>query len=135
HVLGRGGERHVERRGELPDGALPAGEPAQHGAPRGIAEGAEHHAHRVARIVNHTAECTPTRPIVNLMVEIRRCSGWCAMGVWRLMAGRAASAPLDFARDDGGRILTAAASVSVGTTPLPTGTDRCPHVTSRSSAR
>ena len=37
-VLGRGGQRHVERLGQLPHRALLGGQPAKHGAPGGIAE-------------------------------------------------------------------------------------------------
>jgi hypothetical protein len=52
HVLGHGGQGHVETRGQLADGALAPGEMTQDCAPRGVGEGAEGAGERVG-IINH----------------------------------------------------------------------------------
>ena len=52
HVLGDGGERHVEAGGELADRALPFGELGEDVAPRGVGECGEGGVERVG-LVNH----------------------------------------------------------------------------------
>ncbi len=53
HVLGDGGERHVESRGELADRAVAGGEAREYVAPRGVGEGKERVVER-SGMVNHT---------------------------------------------------------------------------------
>ena len=56
-VLGRGGQRHFERLGQLPHRVLLYGEPAEHGAPGGIAQGAEDAVELLVSF-NHVVEYT-----------------------------------------------------------------------------
>jgi hypothetical protein len=56
-VLGRGGQRHFERLGQLPHRAFLCGQPAEHGAPGGIAQGAEDTV-EVSVSFNHTVKYT-----------------------------------------------------------------------------
>lgn len=53
HVLGDGGERHVEARGEFADRLVALGEPCEDGAPGGIGERAERGVEDPAGMVNH----------------------------------------------------------------------------------
>src|SRR3546814_488837 len=73
-VLGGAGERDLERRGKLADGARLPGERLQHGAPRRIGEGLEHAiqvraVRDIGLIVNHGVEYTPANGIVNRLVK------------------------------------------------------------------
>ena len=56
HVLGGGGEGHVEGLGQLAHGARAAGQPPQHGPAGGIAQRAEHTIKRGGLLFNHTVE-------------------------------------------------------------------------------
>src|SRR3546814_4419059 len=72
--LGGAGERDLERRGKLADGARLLGEGLQHGAPRRIGEGLEHAiqvraVRDIGLIVNHGVEYTPANGIVNRLVK------------------------------------------------------------------
>ncbi len=56
HVLGRCREGHVERLGQLTDRPRRAGQPAQHGAARWVAQRAEHTIQRGCLLFNHVVE-------------------------------------------------------------------------------
>src|SRR3546814_338513 len=73
-MRGGAGERDLERRGKLADGARLPGERLQHGAPRRIGEGLEHAiqvraVRDIGLIVNHGVEYTPANGIVNRLVK------------------------------------------------------------------
>jgi hypothetical protein len=52
-MFGNGGQRDVERFGELRDGGFTAGQASQDGAAGGVGEGAEGAVESGRRIVNH----------------------------------------------------------------------------------
>src|ERR1041385_6790681 len=72
-VLRGGRERHAVRCGELGNGLLTSGEPAQHGAPGRVAKGSKDEVESVL-LINHVVEYIFGSRFVNPLVECLRAS-------------------------------------------------------------